>query len=63
MPSLQRTLSACTRDAMSVCESPIAFKSGFLEGAIRTAIIRLEYDTPEHVAAFLEQSLEKVTDA
>lgn len=63
MASAARTELACIRDAMRQSDNPFAFKSGFLDGAIRTAIIRLKYDTPEQVAAFLEQSLEKVTDA
>ena len=48
-----RTELACLKSAMA----GTAYQAGYLEGAIRTAIIRLEYVDPAAVAAELEAAL------
>jgi hypothetical protein len=52
-----RTIAACEQDAIANLHRATAYQAGYLEGAIRTAIIQLEYETPEVVAAGLECAL------
>ncbi|MGL5736890.1 MAG: hypothetical protein ACRCYS_18655 [Beijerinckiaceae bacterium] len=55
-----RTEAACLADAMAAPAFSAAVQLGYLEGAVETAIGRLEYDTPKAVSAYLADALERM---
>lgn len=40
-----------------------AYASGYLEGAMRTLLLRLEYDSRENLADFIRESLVRSKEA
>lgn len=55
-----RMLEAANKDALQIVRRSYPYRFGYLEGGVKTAIIRLEHDDPQGALKALKEALATV---